>query len=180
MSVERASRVNASRPSSVFRLRTMLRLPRLRALKPGLSVPTAPGICRVESPAGGSTLMRSAPRSASSIAQNGPAITCVTSSTRRPSRADDLFIWLLIIWLFDGGIAMHTIFETDGPLAFLTFNRPEARNAMTWEMYESLVDACDRVDRDAALRVLILRGAGDKAFVAGTDIAQFQHFTDRE
>jgi enoyl-CoA hydratase/carnithine racemase len=75
---------------------------------------------------------------------------------------------------------MHTIFETDGPLAFLTFNRPEARNAMTWEMYESLVEACDRVDRDAAIRVLILRGAGGKAFVAGTDIAQFQNFNDRE
>jgi enoyl-CoA hydratase/carnithine racemase len=75
---------------------------------------------------------------------------------------------------------MHTIFETDGPLAFLTFNRPEARNAMTWEMYESLVEACDRVDQDAAIRVFVLRGAGGKAFVAGTDIAQFQNFTDRE
>ena len=73
---------------------------------------------------------------------------------------------------------MHTIFETDGPLALLTFNRPEARNAMTWEMYESLVNACDRFDRDAALRVLILRGAGGKAFIAGTDIAQFQQFND--
>jgi enoyl-CoA hydratase len=75
---------------------------------------------------------------------------------------------------------MHTIFETDGPLAFLTFNRPEARNAMTWEMYEALVDACEQVDRDAGIRVLILRGAGGNAFVAGTDIAQFQSFTDRE
>jgi enoyl-CoA hydratase/carnithine racemase len=75
---------------------------------------------------------------------------------------------------------MHTIFETDGPLAFLTFNRPEARNAMTWEMYDALVDACDRVDREPALRVLILRGAGGKAFIAGTDIAQFQSFRDRE
>jgi enoyl-CoA hydratase/carnithine racemase len=75
---------------------------------------------------------------------------------------------------------MHTIFETDGPLAILTFNRPEARNAMTWEMYQALVDACDRVDRDADVRVLILRGAGGKAFVAGTDIAQFQTFRDRD
>jgi enoyl-CoA hydratase/carnithine racemase len=75
---------------------------------------------------------------------------------------------------------MHTNFETDGPLAFLTFNRPEARNAMTWEMYEAMVDACDRVDRDASLRVLVLRGAGDKAFIAGTDIAQFQNFKDRD
>jgi enoyl-CoA hydratase/carnithine racemase len=74
---------------------------------------------------------------------------------------------------------MHTHFETDGALAFLTFDRPDARNAMTWEMYDALVDACDRVDRDPSLRVLILRGAGGRAFVAGTDIAQFQNFTDR-
>jgi len=69
-----------------------------------------------------------------------------------------------------------TIFEVEAPLAFLTFNRPEARNAMTWEMYEALVDACERVDRDDTVRVFVLRGAGGKAFVAGTDISQFQRF----
>ena len=73
-----------------------------------------------------------------------------------------------------------SLFEVDAPLATLTFNRPDARNAMTWRMYESLVEACDRVDADAALRVLVLRGAGGKAFVAGTDIAQFQEFGSRE
>jgi enoyl-CoA hydratase/carnithine racemase len=73
----------------------------------------------------------------------------------------------------------HTTYVTDGPLAFFTFNRPEARNAMTWEMYEALVEACDRVDRDASARVFVLRGAGGKAFVAGTDISQFQAFTGR-
>jgi len=71
----------------------------------------------------------------------------------------------------------QTSFETDAPLAMLTFTRPEARNAMTWEMYDALVDACDRVDRDASLRVLVVRGAGGKAFIAGTDIAQFESFT---
>lgn len=75
---------------------------------------------------------------------------------------------------------MTTTFETDGALAILTFNRPEARNAMTWEMYDALVEACDRVDADAALRVLILQGAGGRAFVSGTDIAQFQAFRTRE
>lgn len=70
----------------------------------------------------------------------------------------------------------QTTFETHGPLAVLTFNRPEARNAMTWAMYDALLAACDQVDREAALRVLILRGAGGKAFVAGTDIAQFEAF----
>jgi enoyl-CoA hydratase len=74
----------------------------------------------------------------------------------------------------------HTTFETDGPLATLTFNRPDARNALTWDMYQALVDSCDRVDADAAVRVFVLRGAGGKAFVAGTDISQFQNFRDRD
>ena len=75
---------------------------------------------------------------------------------------------------------MSTNFDIDGPLAILTFNRPEARNAMTWEMYDALVAACDRVDDDASVRVFILRGAGGKAFVAGTDIQQFRSFRDRD
>ena len=75
---------------------------------------------------------------------------------------------------------MHTIYDTDGAIATLTFNRPEARNAMTWEMYDDLVAACDRVDSDDAIRVLVFRGAGGKAFVAGTDIAQFQNFKNRD
>lgn len=74
----------------------------------------------------------------------------------------------------------HVTYDTDGPVATLTFNRPEARNAMTWEMYRALVDTCDRVDDDPALRVLILRGAGGKAFISGTDISQFAGFNLRE
>jgi enoyl-CoA hydratase/carnithine racemase len=74
----------------------------------------------------------------------------------------------------------HAQFDVEGPLAFLTFNRPEARNAMTWEMYEALIEACDRVDQNADLRVLVLRGAGGKAFVSGTDISQFTRFTSRD
>ena len=62
-------------------------------------------------------------------------------------------------------------------MAVLTFNRPEARNAMTWEMYQDVVDLCAAVESDTSVRVLILRGAGGKAFVAGTDIAQFQTFS---
>jgi enoyl-CoA hydratase len=71
---------------------------------------------------------------------------------------------------------VSTQFDVEGPVAFLTFNRPEARNAMTWEMYGALVDACDRVDAAGSIRVLVLRGAG-KAFVAGTDISQFSSFS---
>src|SRR5262249_576790 len=71
----------------------------------------------------------------------------------------------------------EVVFERDGPLATGTFNRPEARNAMTWTMYDGLVEACETMDATAELRVLILRGAGGKAFVAGTDISQFQMFS---
>ncbi len=71
---------------------------------------------------------------------------------------------------------IQAMYESDGPIATLTFNRPEARNAMTWDMYQALVDACDRVDNDAAIRVFVLKGAGGKAFVAGTDISQFTSF----
>jgi enoyl-CoA hydratase/carnithine racemase len=73
-----------------------------------------------------------------------------------------------------------TIFERDGAVAVLTFNRPEARNAMTWEMYETLGATCEQVDADDSIRVLVLRGAGDRAFVSGTDIRQFLEFKTRE
>lgn len=73
----------------------------------------------------------------------------------------------------------HLVFKVHGSTAFLTFNRPDARNAMTWDMYDGLVDTCERVDRDADIRVLVLKGAGG-AFVAGTDISQFTAFSSRE
>ncbi len=72
------------------------------------------------------------------------------------------------------------LFERDGPLARVTFNRPESYNAMTWAMYDKLVEACETVDADSELRVLILCGAGGKAFVVGTDISQFQSFRTPE
>jgi len=74
----------------------------------------------------------------------------------------------------------HTTYEADGPVAIFTFNRPQARNAMTSEMYEALVAACERVDAEAAVKVLVLRGAGGRAFVAGTDISHFESFRGRE
>lgn len=72
------------------------------------------------------------------------------------------------------------LFERRGSTAHITFNRPEARNAMTWEMYEALYECCETVDADDEIRVLVLRGAGDRAFVAGTDIKQFLQFESGE
>ena len=74
----------------------------------------------------------------------------------------------------------EVLFSTDPPIAVLTFNRPEARNALTWEMYQGLLDACDAVDTQADLKVLIVRGAGGRAFAAGTDISQFTEFRSGE
>jgi enoyl-CoA hydratase/carnithine racemase len=71
----------------------------------------------------------------------------------------------------------ETRYECDGAIARITFDRPAARNAMTWHMYEQLAEACAKVAQDADVRVAVFRGAGGKAFVAGTDIAQFQTFT---
>jgi enoyl-CoA hydratase/carnithine racemase len=73
-------------------------------------------------------------------------------------------------------VAEELLFERDGPMALVTFNRPQARNAITWAMYDGLLAACERVDAEDDVRVMVLRGAGDQAFVAGTDIAQFQGF----
>ena len=68
----------------------------------------------------------------------------------------------------------------DGAVLTVLFNRPAARNAMTFAMYEGLEQACARADDDEGVRVLVLRGAGGRAFVAGTDIAQFLEFTSGE
>jgi enoyl-CoA hydratase len=68
----------------------------------------------------------------------------------------------------------------DGGIASVTFDRPQARNAMTWAMYEQLREICERLREDRAVRVVRFQGAGSDAFVAGTDIAQFQSFTSGE
>ena len=77
-------------------------------------------------------------------------------------------------------ISDHVLVTRDGPIVTLTFNRPEARNAMTWDMYQRLYDSCEEVDADDSIRVLVLKGAGGKAFVAGTDISQFTEFESAE
>lgn len=66
--------------------------------------------------------------------------------------------------------------EIAAGVARVTFDRPEARNAMTWAMYEQLGAICERLRADASVRVVRFEGAGGEAFVAGTDIAQFQSF----
>jgi len=68
------------------------------------------------------------------------------------------------------------LFAVDDGIGRITFNRPQARNAFTFAMYERLAEICTRANTDRAIKVLLLRGAGDKAFAAGTDINQFRAF----
>ncbi|GBE43823.1 MAG TPA: enoyl-CoA hydratase [Rhizobiales bacterium] len=72
------------------------------------------------------------------------------------------------------------LIERDGPVAVLTLNRPEKRNALTFPMYEGLADFSRSAAQDDDLKVIILRGAGEKAFAAGTDISQFRDFEGAE
>jgi enoyl-CoA hydratase/carnithine racemase len=67
----------------------------------------------------------------------------------------------------------------DGGVLWLTFDRPAARNAMTFDMYQTLEDTARRAATDATVRALVITGAGG-AFVAGTDIAQFADFRTAE
>ncbi|MDB5631682.1 MAG: enoyl-CoA hydratase [Tardiphaga sp.] len=64
---------------------------------------------------------------------------------------------------------------TDG-IAHITFNRPQARNAMTFAMYEQMAAICEAANTDHSIKAMILTGAGDKAFASGTDISQFRAF----
>ena len=68
----------------------------------------------------------------------------------------------------------------DGSIARITFNNPAARNALTWPMYEELKRICDELARNSDIRVAIFRGAGDKAFVSGSDIQQFVDLKENE
>lgn len=65
------------------------------------------------------------------------------------------------------------LIRTEGAVTTLTVNRPEARGALTLEMYDTLVELCRQLSADDSVRVLVITGTGTKAFVAGTDIGHF-------
>jgi enoyl-CoA hydratase len=72
---------------------------------------------------------------------------------------------------YAGGKILKSI--TDG-VGVVTFNNPEKRNAMSLDMWEGLGEALTELRDDDAVRVVVLVGAGDKAFVSGADISQFE------
>jgi enoyl-CoA hydratase/carnithine racemase len=68
------------------------------------------------------------------------------------------------------------LYEVRDGVGYITFNRPQARNALTFAMYEGLAEICATAADKAEAKALVVSGAGDKAFAAGTDIAQFRDF----
>ncbi|MDZ4280442.1 enoyl-CoA hydratase/isomerase family protein [Hydrogenophaga sp.] len=75
-----------------------------------------------------------------------------------------------------GEVTLHL----EAGVASVVFNRPQARNAMTWGMYEQLTAIAGALKADASVRAVVFRGAGGQAFVAGTDIEQFTAFKTGE
>ena len=71
------------------------------------------------------------------------------------------------------------LYEVRDGVAYVSFNRPQARNALTFAMYERLAEICNNANDDRSIRAILMTGAGDKAFAAGTDISQFRTF-DKE
>lgn len=74
----------------------------------------------------------------------------------------------------------QVLLTAQGPITTITFDRPVARNAMTWAMYEQLKQHCLTLAEERSAKVVLFHGAGGEAFVAGTDIAQFRAFEDGE
>lgn len=66
------------------------------------------------------------------------------------------------------------IAEKDGAIGWMIFNNPERRNAISLDMWQAMPAILDHFDRDPAIRVVVLKGAGDKAFISGADISQFE------
>jgi enoyl-CoA hydratase/carnithine racemase len=72
------------------------------------------------------------------------------------------------------------IFEQDGPLGIITLNRPDQKNAITAEMVAELGEIADTIGWDSQISVLVLTGAGEEAFCAGTDREEISFYADRE
>ena len=74
-------------------------------------------------------------------------------------------------------MSQEILYEVKDGMGRITFNRPEARNAFTFRMYERLAEICQEASADSSVKVLVLTGANEKAFAAGTDISEFRKFS---
>src|SRR2546428_6643793 len=66
------------------------------------------------------------------------------------------------------------IAEIDGAVGWVIFNNPARRNAVSVDMWRAIPAIFDRLEAEPAVRVIVLRGAGEAAFVSRLDISQFE------
>jgi enoyl-CoA hydratase/carnithine racemase len=71
-------------------------------------------------------------------------------------------------------VTERLIAKKEGALGWIVFNNPERRNAVSIDMWQAIPAALEDFEKDASIRVVILAGAGDKAFISGADISQFE------
>jgi enoyl-CoA hydratase len=74
-------------------------------------------------------------------------------------------------------MSQEILYDVKDGVGRITFNRPEARNAFTFRMYEQLAEICQQASAQPEVKVLVLTGADEKAFAAGTDISEFKKFS---
>jgi len=72
------------------------------------------------------------------------------------------------------------VYEIVDGIGWLTFNRPDQRNAFTFAMYDELAEICRSVPTDGSVKAIVMRGAGGRAFAAGTDMTEFRGFSKPE
>ncbi|MEQ8824078.1 MAG: enoyl-CoA hydratase/isomerase family protein [Filomicrobium sp.] len=72
------------------------------------------------------------------------------------------------------------IYNVTGGIGRIVFNRPQARNAFTLEMYQGIAEICGNVPTDGSVKAIIMTGAGEKAFASGTDMTEFRGFSTAE
>ncbi len=73
-----------------------------------------------------------------------------------------------------GDLSERIIAEKQGSIGWLTFNNPARRNAISIDMWEAIPKVLDRFEADPQIRVIVLKGEGDKAFVSGADVSQYE------
>ena len=76
--------------------------------------------------------------------------------------------------LATGTLSERIVAEKQGPVGWLTFNNPARRNAISIDMWEAIPKVLDRFEQDSEVRVIVLKGEGDKAFVSGADVSQYE------
>jgi enoyl-CoA hydratase len=74
-------------------------------------------------------------------------------------------------------MSQEILYAVNEGVGRITFNRPQARNAFTFQMYERLAEICQKAAADSSVKVLVLTGADETAFAAGTDISEFKKFS---